>query len=70
MIVVPKENIGTDGQDGFREKHCPFIKNARAECYCHEMNSRKITLAIRFCLKEYENCRIYRRLFLDDGLHD
>ena len=56
---------GQPGASG--DVFCPFIKTPRPECHCVEMNGRKINLAMRFCLKDYKNCRIYRRLFLQEA---
>ena len=49
-----------DGADTF----CPFIENPDTSCYCINMNEMKLNLSMRFCLKDYKRCRIYRRRFL------
>ena len=42
---------------------CPFIPAAvHIACYCVNMNSRKIINAIYYCLENFEECEIYKRL--------
>lgn len=47
---------------------CPFIKSPRPECYCVDMNNRKINLAMRFCMRDYQTCRIYEKIALQKGM--
>lgn len=61
---VSQKNNDIDRQHAHEDAYCPYIKMPLPECYCVEMNGNKINLAIRFCLKGFENCRIYRRIFL------
>ncbi len=40
-------------------KTCPFIENSLADCYCSDMKSQNIKLALNFCGGDYKKCPIY-----------
>jgi hypothetical protein len=49
------------GDQGKFGSLCPRIVRPFSDCYCINMTSRKIALAIEFCGAGYENCEIYKR---------
>ena len=52
------------GFDDFDDggKMCPILADPLPECYCIDMTSMKIPYAIKYCLFEYKDCDIYRRI--------
>lgn len=48
------------------DEFCPYIGKRLPECYGVAMDKRKLNLAMRFCLKDFESCRIYRRIYLQE----
>ncbi len=49
-----------------KHKLCPLLGEPRKDCYCTNMNSNKIPLALRFCGEEFEKCRIYQAIIDDE----
>jgi hypothetical protein len=41
---------------------CPFVRSPSLDCYCRDMNSSKISMAIHFCQNHYVQCPIYKRM--------
>ena len=41
---------------------CPFIHNPHEDCYCVDMNSRKVRGAIYYCQENFKKCEIYKKL--------
>ncbi|NIA11818.1 MAG: hypothetical protein GWP10_19360 [Nitrospiraceae bacterium] len=41
---------------------CPFVASPSKDCYCVEMNSDRIRNVVKFCMGNYLECKIYRRL--------
>lgn len=63
----------TKDQDNHRnedssKKLCPFVANPRDDCYCFDMKSSKVRQAVHYCLRNFEECKIYRRALKED--HD
>ena len=50
---------GTDGRD---QKFCPLLKNPEPDCYCFNLNSQTIPLAVKYCQGDYLGCDIYQRV--------
>ena len=58
-------------KNGLRKKRndafCPFIGSPTEECYCVEMSSSSIPLAIQYCQDQYPRCPIYRRIIASEA---
>jgi hypothetical protein len=39
---------------------CPFTAKRYDKCYCVNMDSRKISLAVRYCMGIFDQCEIYK----------
>lgn len=39
---------------------CPLVDEMRPKCFCHELTSQSIALAVRYCLGDYGQCEHYR----------
>lgn len=48
---------------------CPFVKKRYDKCYCVDMDSRKTSLAIRYCMGNFEQCEIYKKLLKERGFN-
>jgi len=48
------------GSGSTKKNLCPLIKKPKKDCYCMNMNSNKVQLALRFCAGAFEECRIYQ----------
>jgi len=59
-----RQNSDIGRQNTSADQFCPYIEKPLPECHCVEMDGRKTTLAMRFCLKDFKSCRIYRRIYL------
>lgn len=46
----------------YTQKLCPFLKELRKDCYCTNMNSNNVPFALRFCVGEFDNCRIFQAI--------
>jgi len=64
---VSRKSNDTGWQNTSADAFCPYIKKPLPECYSVEMNGRKLNLAMRFCLKDFKDCRIYRRIYLREA---
>jgi len=51
-----------NGDKNRKKKSCPFIRSPSKDCYCIDMNSTKISMAIYYCRNRYEECDIYKRI--------
>ena len=40
---------------------CPVLDNPEPDCYCLNLNSQAISLAVRFCIRNFRECPIYKR---------
>lgn len=38
------------------EELCLYVKSPSPDCYCINMNSAKIELAVRFCMGDFRKC--------------
>jgi hypothetical protein len=45
-----------------KKKKCPFIGSPDKDCYCLDMNSNKISMALFYCQNHYTQCVIYKQL--------
>ncbi len=41
---------------------CPFVQDPHNDCYCINMNSRKIFFTVQYCGNHFKNCNIYNLL--------
>lgn len=41
---------------------CPLVKRPRKECFCCNINSNNVESAILFCMGDFSQCEIYRKL--------
>ena len=59
-------NSRGDDQNGNHEafRFCPLIDNPEPDCYCANLTSQKIPLALLFCQENYRECDIYQRVML------
>jgi hypothetical protein len=55
-------NFTTWTPDGSgREEACPVLDNHEPDCYCLNLTSLNIPEAVRFCLRDFRECPIYKR---------
>jgi hypothetical protein len=47
---------------------CPFVEDPHDDCYCFNMNSHNIRLAIHYCQQNFEECKVYKRISKDGPL--
>ena len=40
---------------------CPFVGKHYEECYCTNLNSQDIIMAIYFCNKNFKYCEIHKK---------
>ena len=45
---------------GIKEK-CPVLENPEPDCYCTNLTSLNIPMAIQYCVRDFKQCPIYRR---------
>ncbi len=45
-----------------KKKKCPVIGYPNKDCYCLDMNSNKISMALYYCQNHYKQCAIYKQL--------
>ena len=50
-----------NGGEG-EEKFCPVLNNPEPDCYCFNLDSQKITFALKYCQGNYLACDIYQRV--------
>jgi len=41
---------------------CPLVRSPGPDCYCRDMNSSKISMAVYFCQNHYAHCEIYKSM--------
>lgn len=41
---------------------CPFVQKPHKDCYCLDMNSRKVRNVIYYCQGNFGKCKIYKKL--------
>ena len=51
-----------DGKDVL----CPVLDSPEPDCYCMNLTSRTIPLAVQYCLRDFRTCPIYQRFM---GFH-
>lgn len=44
------------------EKFCPLLFNPELDCYCFDLDSQSIALALKYCHGNYLACEIYQRM--------
>ena len=44
-----------------REDVCPVLDNPQPGCYCMNLNSIDIPKAVRYCLRDFRQCPIYKK---------
>ena len=57
MLGLAKWTSDWDGG----EDNCPVLENPEPDCYCRDLTSLTIPMAILFCLKDFRQCPIYKR---------
>lgn len=57
MAMSTKNKTPNNSQD-----LCPLLELPLPECHCVNMDSRKVALAVEFCMLHYQCCAIYRHL--------
>ena len=62
---MQKQKDESEQQKALADVFCPFIQHPDSDCYCVNMNGLKLNFSMRFCLRDYRSCRIYRRIFLE-----
>ena len=40
---------------------CPVLESPEPDCYCLNLSSQAISLAVRFCIRNFRECPIYKR---------
>ncbi len=40
---------------------CPILDNPEPDCYCVNLTSLNVQLAIQYCLRNFRECPIYKR---------
>jgi hypothetical protein len=40
---------------------CPVLDNPAPDCYCLSLNSFNVPKIIRFCMKDFKECPIYKK---------
>ena len=40
---------------------CPVLENPEPDCYCINLTSLTIPIAVKYCLNDYRQCHIYSR---------
>ena len=43
------------------EDVCPVLDNPDPDCYCLNMTSMTIPMAVYFCLRDFRDCLIFKR---------
>jgi hypothetical protein len=56
------EDLNESIEHGFEVDNnvCPFVANPFPECYCFDMTSLKIGLAVRYCMCKYIECEKFK----------
>ena len=69
MICICMDTFSELTPDKMNGDHrlCPVLKNPEPDCYCMNLSSQAISLAVRFCILNYTKCDIYLHL-MDKGL--
>ena len=44
-----------------KEEICPVLDDPDPDCYCLNLTSVNIPMAIHFCLRDFRECPIYNR---------
>ena len=48
--------------DGFGIKEsCPVLENPEPDCYCKNLTSVTIPMAVQYCVRNFKQCPIYKR---------
>jgi len=47
--------------DGNGKGTCPVLENPEPDCYCLNLTSLTVPLAVQYCLTDFRQCPIYRR---------
>ena len=48
---------------GDRKRRCPLVQDPLKDCFCFEMDSRKVEKAMHYCGGNFEQCEIYNKQF-------
>jgi hypothetical protein len=40
---------------------CPVLENPEPDCYCLNLTSLTIPMAVQYCLNDFRQCPIYKR---------
>ena len=50
-------------EPGWRGKGetCPILDNPDPDCYCLNLTSVNIPMAVHFCLRDFRDCPIYQK---------
>jgi len=62
--IVPPGSKEPKSKEQKKQKKnlCPFVRSPGPDCYCRDMNSSKISMAVYFCQNHYDHCEIYKRM--------
>jgi hypothetical protein len=61
-FTTPSSNRG-NGADKF----CPVLSDPEPDCYCFNLDSQRITFALKYCQGNYLACDIYQRVINRGG---
>ena len=43
------------------KKKCPLIENPHENCYCFDLRSCNVALAVEYCLHNFTECERYKK---------
>jgi len=55
------QTLSTPDGGGHRTT-CPVLENPEPDCYCLDLTSLQIHMAIQYCLGNFIQCPIYKRI--------
>ncbi len=56
---MPAQSADTTNPGAFTL--CPHVSSPFADCYCADMTSTRIPLALAYCCGNHANCQVYLR---------
>lgn len=65
MQLYEKNNKDDHGKHEGLKSICPLVENPDDDCYCFNMNSHKIRMVVHYCQRNFEECKIYKRISKD-----
>jgi len=67
MAMAASENKGEEMPKDDLKEMCPFVDDPHEDCYCVNMDSRKIGYAVYYCGENFTECNIYKRIMNDES---